>query len=244
MNKDSKPSQVLPVEFMRQNFGENRKLLWVYAILRQNGKGFAGYTQNHIEFLQTYGIAKSTAYRLVAKLRRMGWIQDSKSGIKVVSVHKISGTKNKYCIPVEAGMLDSYKKFQNFVFSSLLLSKVQADFKRQCREENIVLNKENDETYRSFDKWTARTTEEVAAQYMNISQPTFNRLKKSSAKMGMLTSRYALDKKIKFDSKEEALNFLGMTASSFRIQKMLNTYYLVIGSIISINSLLSIYKYS
>ena len=237
-------SQLLPVAFLRRHFGTSRKALWVYAILRQNGIGNAGYTRDHISFLQSYGIAKSTAYRVVASLRRKGWLVDSKSGIRITSVHTISETKNKYCIPTPSSMLDSYKIFSNFIFTSLLLSKVQADFKRQNRSSNIVLEKVNDEDYRSYDKWAACTTEEVASKYIGISQPTFNRLKKSSAKSGMLTSRYALDLKKSFGSKEEALNVLGWGSNSFRIQKIQNKYVYVIGSILNINSFLKVYKYS
>lgn len=237
-------TQLLPVFFLRKNFGEYRKALWIYSILRQNGIGRAGYTTDHISFLKSYGIASSTAYRYVAKLRGMGWLVDSKSGVRIKSVHKIGGSNNKYCIAIPTSMLHSYEVFSNFIFSSLLLSKFQADFKSRCRNKSIGLEQVSNEVYRSYDLWTATTTEQVGAAYLGISQPSFHRLKKSSSKKGFLKTRYALDKKNNFKSKEEALNYLAMCSEYSRIQKVGDYYFIVVGSTICINSILSINKYS
>lgn len=244
INQPTYETQVVPAMFCRKHFGSNRKLLWVYLIFRSNGLGSAGWTGDAVEFLKGKGIASSTASRYILKLEKLGWIHRQNGAVRVASVHKLTETKNRYAFTIHPEWLDSYKKFQLYMFSTILLNKFQSDFKFQNRNKSVALYKESDKKYRSYDLHTALTTEEVAAEYIGISQSTFNRLKKSAAKAGMLKSKGAVCKKIKFNSEEDALMYLEMQSKSGRIQNIDGVFYIVVGTKISINRLLCINKYS
>lgn len=237
-------SQLVPIEFCRANFAANRKLLWVYLAFRQSGIGSAGWTTDAVQFLMDRGVASSTASRYLLKMEKLGWIHRQNGAVQVKSVHKLTATGNRYAISIQSNWLNSYKQFELFIFSTLLLSKFQADFKAQNRRKAVSLDKERDESYRSYDLHSALTTETVSAKYMGVSQPTFHRLKKSAANAGLLRSKGKICKKISFVSKEDALRYLEVNSKSGRFQKINGVYYIVVGSTISINRILGVNKYS
>jgi hypothetical protein len=238
-------TQLLPMQFIRTNFGSNRKLLWVYAILRKNGISNGGWTAEAEALLvNDYGVATSTANRYIIKLAKLGWITRKGRNVKLTSVHKLTDTRNRYCMTIHDVWLKDYKRFQLFIFSTLLLNKIQADFKVQNRSKAVALDKVSDKLYKSYDQWSATITEKIAGEYMGVSQKTFNRLKKSAAKAGMLRCKFAVSKKIKFNSESDVLNYLGLNSTTGRFLKVEGFYYMVIGSTININSLLRINKYS
>jgi hypothetical protein len=238
-------SQLVPVEFLRQNFANNKELTRVFLILRDNGLGRAGYTEDHINFLIGKGFAKSTAYRLIKNLVNLNWIEITNKGVKVRSIHKLTEGHNKYCIPVMSSMLLDKQVYKGFIFASLCNSKQQADWKRQQRENKDTQqnNRVSVEVYGSYDSHTSKTTERVMAEYIGISQKSFNLLKKFSCKLGFMKSKFAFNKVNKFGTKEEALFFLGQNPNYKRIKKVGGVYLLVIGQIISISSIISVYKY-
>ena len=235
---------MVPVEFLRQNFKE-RKALRGYLLLRSNGNGFAGYTENPIEFLMSKGYSQATSYRLINKLTKLGWIESTPKGVKVRSVHKLTQTRNRYAIAISDSNIADFTVFEGFLFASLLLSKCQADYKRKVRDERQHTKEESVESsYKSFDLHTMLTTDYVGADYLGITKSMFNRIKKSSAKLGFLKVRYAVNKKINFRTKSEALMFLGLNPEYKRVQSIDGIYYVVIGSVYSINSILYVSQYS
>ena len=235
---------MVTVEFLRQNFKE-RKALRCYLLLRSNGLGYAGYTENHIEFLQSKGYSQATAYRFINKLTKLGWITVTPKGVKVKSVHRITNTRNRYAISISNDNIATFSIFEAYLFASLLLSKCQADYKRKLRDERQHTKEESVESsYRSFDLHTMLTTDYVGADYLGITKSMFNRIKKISCRLGFLKVRYALNKKINFKTKSEALNFLGHNPMYKRVQKVEDIYYIVYGSVYSINSILFISQYA
>lgn len=232
-------TQLVPVCWLKQNMNRSRKLMHVYLILRAESASYAGYVENHIEFLMDRGFAKSTAYRLVKRMIDIGWITSTPKGVKIVSVHKLKPTSNRYAARIYNEWLSDYSTFEAAMFTVLVNNVFNTNFVRQEREKNDNGNDKQSvegSTYKSYSGEAGITTERVMAQQLDINQATFNRLKRRAAKLGMINFRSEPNWEMGFESKESALQYISSMGRNQQLIQKGARVFLVLGTVINITT--------